>query len=93
MRTVIQIVLSLAVIFLGYLVYESIMTPIRFNKEKNIRERAAIARLIDIREAQKAFKDVHLRYTSDFDSLINFVKEDSLIFNICWLTFPLSLPT
>jgi hypothetical protein len=79
MRTVIQIVLSIAVIFLGYLVYESIMTPIRFNRDKNIRERAAINRMIDIREAQKAFKDVNLRYTGSFDSLINFIKNDSFL--------------
>ena len=79
MRTVIQILLSLVIIFLGYNVFESIMKPIRFNKEKDIRERAAIAKLIDIREAQKAFKDKNLRYTSDFDSLVNFVKQDSFI--------------
>ena len=77
MRTVIQILLSIVIIFLGYSVFESIMKPIRFNREKNTRERAAIMRLIDIREAQKAFKDENLRYTSDFDSLINFVKHDS----------------
>jgi hypothetical protein len=77
MKTVIQILLSIIIIFLGYSVFESIMKPIRFNNEKDLRERIAIAKLIEIREAQKAFKDINLRYTSDFDSLINFVKRDS----------------
>lgn len=77
MRTVIQIFLVIAIILLGYLVLESIMTPIRFNKERTIRERAVISRLIDIREVQKAFKDLRVNYTYNFDTLIDFVKKDS----------------
>lgn len=77
MRTVIQIFLGIAIIILGFLVWESIMTPIRFNKEKAIRERAVIRKLIDIREAQKAYKDLNIKYTDNFDTLINFVKNDS----------------
>jgi len=77
MRTVIQIVLALAIVFLSYMVYESIMNPIRFIKQKNIRERSAISRMIDIRESQKAYKDVHVKYTNNFDSLIDFLKTDS----------------
>lgn len=77
MRAVIQIVLVLAIVFLSYMVYESIMTPIRFIKQKNIREKSTIARLIDIRESQKAFKDVNLRYTNSFDTLVYFLKNDS----------------
>ncbi len=77
MRTVIQIILGVAIIFLGYLVYESVLTPIRFNKAKDIREKAAISKMIEIREAQKAFKDVNLRYTGSFDTLISFIKNDS----------------
>jgi hypothetical protein len=77
MRTVIQIILAIAILVLAYFVYESIQTPIRFNKAKDIRERAAINRLIDIREAQKAYKDVKLEYTASFDTLINFLRTDS----------------
>lgn len=77
MRTVIQIILAIAIVVLAYFVYESIQKPIRFNKAKNVRERAAIARLIDIREAQKAYKDVKLEYTDNFDSLIHFLVTDS----------------
>lgn len=77
MRTVIQILLGLAILVLAYFVYESIQKPIRFNKAKDIRERAAINRLIDIREAQKAYKDVNLEYTDNFDSLVHFLRTDS----------------
>ncbi len=77
MRTVIQIILAIAIVVLGYFVVESIMKPIRFNKAKDVIEKRTIARLIDIREAQKAYKDVHLEYTDNFDSLIYFLKNDS----------------
>ena len=77
MRAIIQIVLGILIVVLAYFVYNSIMTPIRFNKLKDVRELAAIERLIDIREAQKAYKDVNTQYTADFDSLITFLKNDS----------------
>jgi hypothetical protein len=79
MRRVIQILFVLIIIVLGYLIVESIMEPIRFNQEVETRERATIDRLIDIREAQKAYKDVYKKYTSSFDTLIAFVDTGSFI--------------
>jgi len=79
MRRVIQILFVLIIIVLGYLIVESIMEPIRFNQEVEIRERATIDRLIDIREAQKAYKDVYRKYTSSFDTLIAFIDTGSFI--------------
>ena len=73
MRRVIQILFVLVIIVLGYLIVESIMEPIRFNQEVDVREQATIDRLIDIREAQKAYKDIYKKYTSSFDTLIAFV--------------------
>lgn len=80
MRTVIQIVLVIAIIVLGYFVYDSIMTPIRFNKAKNERERQTIARMLDIKDAQRAYKDIKLKYTASFDTLLAFLENDS--FNV-----------
>ncbi len=77
MRTVIQIILSIAIVILGYLVYESIMTPIRFNKSRSERERATINRMLHIREAEKAYKDVKINYTDNFDTLLHFLRNDS----------------
>lgn len=77
MKTVIQVVLLVAIIVLGYLLWESIQKPIRFNKEKDKREAATIQRLKDIRRAQVAFRAEHKRFTADFDTLINFLKTDS----------------
>lgn len=77
MRRVIQILFVLIIIVLGYLIVDSIMEPIRFNQEVKTRERATINRLIDIREAQKAYKDVYKQYTGNFDTLIAFIDTGS----------------
>jgi len=77
MRRVIQVLFVLIIIVLGYLIVESIMEPIRFNQEVELREDATIQRLVDIREAQKAYKDIYKRYTGSFDTLIAFVDTNS----------------
>jgi len=77
MRRVIQILFVLIIIVLGYLIIESIMEPIRFNQEVQVREQATIDRLIDIRDAQKAYKDIYKKYTASFDTLISFVDTGS----------------
>jgi hypothetical protein len=77
MKTAIQVVLLAAIIVLGYLLWESINKPIRFNREKDKREAATIQRLKDIRNAQLAYRAEYNRYTGDFDTLITFLKNDS----------------
>jgi len=77
MKTAIQVVLAVAIIVLGYLLWESIQKPIRFKKEKDRLEQATIQRLKDIRTAQLAFRSENGRFTGDFDSLITFLKTDS----------------
>ena len=77
MRRVIQILFILVIIVLGYLIVESIMEPIEFNREVEVREQATIDGLINIREAQKAYKDVYKKYTGSFDTLIAFIDTGS----------------
>jgi hypothetical protein len=77
MKKVIQPILIVLIIVLGYLVVESIMRPIRFQRLVNEREQAVISKLMDIREAQKAYKDVYKKFTGSFDTLEMFLKNDS----------------
>jgi len=77
MKTVIQIILVAAILVLAYLLYESIMTPIRFNKVKDMREKATIVRLKEIRTAQVAYRAVNKHFTGSFDTLATFLKTDS----------------
>lgn len=77
MKTVIQISLSVAIIVLAYFCYESIAKPIRFKKEKTKRYDQVEQRLKDIRTAELAYKDINNDFTGNFDTLINFIKNDS----------------
>ena len=79
MKTVIQIVLGISIVVLSYFLVESIMKPIRFKKEQTHRYSVVIQNLKDIRTAQLAYKDVYRKFTGSFDTLINFVKHDSLV--------------
>ena len=78
MKKVIQIILAIVILVLIFQLYKSIQTPIEFRDIKRARYEATIEKLKNIRTAQLAFKDEHGRFTGSFDSLINFVKYDSL---------------
>jgi hypothetical protein len=72
--TIIKVVLSIIIVVLAYLIYESIMRPVRFNKATSIREAKVIAQLIDLRTSQQFYKKAHNKYTSSFDELIKYLK-------------------
>jgi hypothetical protein len=78
MKTIIKSVLLFFIFLLSFLVWQSIQKPIRFNKEKEKRYRATIQRLKDIRTAQLAYFEVKGHFTGSFDSLLHFVKSDSI---------------
>ena len=59
---------------LVFAIYQSINSPIEFNKVKNERYQKVIERLKDIRNAQVAFKSVNGIYSDNFDSLVNFIE-------------------
>ena len=78
MRTVIQILLFIAAVVLTYFIYQSIQRPIDFDKSKDARYEATVAKLKDIRKAQLAYKDIHGQFTGSWDTLIHFVSTDSV---------------
>ncbi len=78
MKKIIQIALAIAIVVLAYLIWNSIQTPIRFNEEKDVRYAATVVKLKDIRTAQVAYKDEYGKFTASFDTLIDFIKNDSM---------------
>jgi len=78
MRTILQIVLFIVAVVLTYLIYLSIQKPIDFEKAKKQRYDVTVERLKDIRKAQLAYKDVYGKFTGSWDTLINFVVNDSI---------------
>ena len=77
-KPIIQIIFGIAIIVLAVLIWESIQKPIRFNREKDSREEATINKLKDIRTIQIIYKDKYGSFTGSFDTLINFIKNDSI---------------
>ena len=78
MRKVFNGLLIVAALLLVYLYIVSIMTPIRFEQERAVREAAVIQSLVDIRKAQIEFRRQNQRYTASFDTLITFVNEGKM---------------
>ncbi len=77
-KIIIQVLLAAVILFLGYKCYDSIMLPQRFSEIKKTRYEKIIEKLQDIRKAQEAYKGVHGKYTGSLDTLINFIKFDSI---------------
>ena len=77
-RKTIQLILWPVIIILAWLVYRSPISLKEFQEESNYRKSAVIQDLKDIRTAQIAFKDKNRVYASDFNSLLSFIKNDSL---------------
>jgi hypothetical protein len=73
MKLVIQIVLWIVIIFLGWKLYNSVMGPVKFNKVKEARYAKVIKNLKDIQAAELAHKEIIGKFSGDWDSLVRFV--------------------
>jgi len=73
MKVGIQIVLWIVIVFLGWMLWGSIMGPIEFNKVKEARYIKVIKTLKDIQAAELAHKEITGQFTGSFDSLISFL--------------------
>ena len=80
MKKVIQVVLAVAIVALAIVVYRQITMPLKFQKTLDQRSAAVIERIKDIRTAERAYKQLNDVYTGNFDTLINFVLSDSLVY-------------
>jgi len=72
------IVLPIFIFVLGYLIYSSIQEPVNFEQSRRFRETIAIERLKDIRTLQVAYKTKFGKFTSGFDTLIDFYKNGQI---------------
>lgn len=75
---ILKIVLFAVIIFMAYMVYESINKPVKFQNEKTKREVLVIQRLKDIRNVQSFYKQANRVYTPSFDSLLAFLSKGEI---------------
>lgn len=73
MKLVIQLLLWVVIIFLGYLTFNAVYQPIQFNKIKEKRYAKVIENLKDIRAAELAHKKVTGEFQGDFERLVQFI--------------------
>ncbi len=72
-KWLINLILILISLFLGYKIYNSVYEPVRFNKIKVKRYQKVVDRLKDIRISELAHREVTGDYTGSFDSLVKFI--------------------
>lgn len=69
MKLVINLVLAVVIIGLLYVLIQSIREPISFRAERTRREQAVINKLMEIRKAQEAYRDITGSFAPNFDTL------------------------
>lgn len=79
MKTILQIFLFIVAVVLAFFIYKSVQRPIQFDNAKKARYDVTIERLKDIRKAELAYKEVYRKFTGSWDTLINFIVNDSVI--------------
>lgn len=79
LKTVLCVVLAICIVGLVVAIYDSVMQPVRFNKEQAKRESVAIQQLKDIRDLQVAFKSVNGKFTASFDTLKQFYNQGQMV--------------
>lgn len=77
-KKIVNVILLLVIAGLVYAIVQSIQQPVKFNKEKAVREAVAVQRLKDIRTLQVAYKSVHGKYTAAMDSLAMFYNDGKM---------------
>jgi len=78
LKYIFSTVFLVAVFGISFILFESIMEPIRFDKEKEKRYVSTVKELLVIKKVQILFKKEKGNYTSNFDELRTFMENDSL---------------
>lgn len=72
--SVLKVILAVVILVLGYLIFNSVNKPVKFENTLSKRGEVIVDKLKDIRTAQNLFRNQNGRYTASFDTLIAFVR-------------------
>ena len=78
MKKLINVVLGICALAMLFICYRSIADQQKFESEVKQREIDVKARLLEIRDAENAYKEQHGEFCDTWDSLIIFIKEGKL---------------
>lgn len=59
------------VVVLGIIIFMSVSAPLHFDKEREAREEIVKSRLLQIRKASEAFKNINGRYANKLEELVH----------------------
>lgn len=79
MKTVIKVLLVLAVVLMGYVFVRSITTPVKFKRERERIEHNIATRLKDIATYENAFRNVHGRFATA-EELVTFLESGEILY-------------
>src|SRR5690606_11097876 len=74
MKLILQIVLFLIAVVLGYKIFQSVNEPTKFNTEKQKRYQIVVDKLKDLRAAELAHLEITGKFTDNYDSLVKFIE-------------------
>lgn len=75
---IIQLVLLIVIGYLGYMLWETIQEPVRFNREKDRRSEIVVQNLKDIRSVQQMYRSLNDSFAPNFDTLMKFMIEGQI---------------
>ena len=78
MKKIAQILLAVVIVAFVYVIYKQISTPIRFENDLKSKSALVIERIKDIRTAERAYKSKYQKFTADWDTLANFILNETL---------------
>jgi len=73
-NNIIKIVLAVACLVVAYFCYESIAKPMRYEKEVRRIEADIIERLMEIKDAQFAYREAYGHFANNFDTLVTGIQ-------------------
>lgn len=76
MKLIVNLVLWVIIFVLGYFTFMSVYGEIQFNQIKVKRYATVIENLKDIRNSELAYKQVHGKFTDNFDDLVKFIETE-----------------
>ncbi len=80
MQIVLLVLLIPGALFMGYKNYDTVKDELAHRKKLERKKSITIQGLKDIRKVQTAFKERYGRYTPSYDTLMDFLRNDSLSF-------------
>ncbi len=78
MKYIINLLILALIVFLAFMLYNSIKEPIAFGKELNKRQSTVVNKLQQIRSVQEIHREIKGEFAKSFEELVQVMKTDSI---------------